>query len=145
MSPFEYKSGSNWVTVIIVSVIRFTLRVSGLCHSNRQRWCTQEDGPKYTVSLWSQGSNGQEEVRTGECAHSHIMVPGVMMFLSLPFPTLIKAFLVGHIAFRTIDAMLRRFMYTNDPSCYGTVMVLAAILNHLLLCCFISVSARGPK
>lgn len=57
-----------------------------------------------------------------------------MMFLSLPFPTLIKAFLVGHIAFRTIDAMLCWFMYTNDPSCYGTVMALAVILNNVLLC-----------
>lgn len=62
------------------------------------------------------------------------MVPGVMMFLSLPFPTLIMAFLVGHIAFRTIDAILRWFMYTNDPSCYGTVIASGLIRNNLLLC-----------
>lgn len=57
-----------------------------------------------------------------------------MMFLSLPFPSPIKAFLVGHIALRTIDAMLHGFMYTNDPSCYGTAMALAVILINVLLC-----------
>lgn len=70
------------------------------------------------------------------------MVPGVMMFLSLPFPTLIMAFLVGHIAFRTIDAMRCWFMYTNDPSCYGTVVALAVIQN-VLLCCCVSASASA--
>lgn len=70
-------------------------------------------------------------------AHSHIMVSGVMMFLSLPFPTLIKTFLVGHI---DIDAMLRPYLYTNDHRCYGTVSVLAVVPNNVLLCSFKSAS-----
>lgn len=71
--------------------------------------------------------------------HSHIMVPCVMMFLSLPFPTLIKAFLVGHIAFRAIDAMLCWIIYTNDPSCYCTVKAPAVIPgSNLLPCCSVS-------
>lgn len=70
-------------------------------------------------------------------AHSQIMVPGVMMFLSLPFPILIMAFFIGHI---DIDAMLCQFMSTNDPSCYVTVMELAVIQSNVLLWCFMSAS-----
>lgn len=116
MSPFEYKSGSNQVTVVIVSVIRFTPQVSGLCQSGRQQQCTQESGPKYSVSQRSPGSDGQEEVRKGECTFP-CNSPWCNNVFVHALPTLIKTFLVGYT---DVHGMHCQFMYSNDPRCNVT-------------------------
>lgn len=132
MSPFEYRSGLSQVTIVIVSIIRFTLRVSGLCQSCRQRRCTQENGRKYTVSLWIQGSNSQEEVRTGDCAFPYNGPWCNDVFLSLPFSTLIKAFLVGYI-------------YTDAMLCQLCTLMISVVMllpwhwqSSLTICCYVA-------
>lgn len=93
MSPFEYKSGSDGVTMVIVSVIRLTPRVSGLCQSGRRvatsaLW--RGGDPKYSRGGrrgWvGRGGLGGFEQSRGEDMRVHgspvgIMVPGVMIFL----------------------------------------------------------------
>lgn len=72
MSPFEYKSGSDGVTMVIVSVIRLTPRVSGLCQSGRRvatsaLW--RGGDPKY--SRGGGGEGGGFEQSRGEDMRVH--------------------------------------------------------------------------
>lgn len=129
MSPFEYKSGSDQVTLVIVCVIRFTLRVSGLCQSGRysgeqSEVRSMEPGGKEERGG---GSNGQEEVRTGERTFPYNGPRCNDVFGRCPFPALVKAFSVGH---GDTDAKLRRFVGANDPGCYVASMALALAGNN---------------
>lgn len=61
MSPFEYKSGSDGVTMVIVSVIRLTPRVSGLCQSGRRVATSAlwRGDPKYSRGGGGDGWGGE--------------------------------------------------------------------------------------
>lgn len=72
MSPFEYKSGSDQVTLVIVCVIRFTLRVSGLCQSGRY---SGEQSEVRSVEPGGRGGDGGvERSRRGEDRRAHIPI-----------------------------------------------------------------------
>lgn len=70
MSPFEYKSRSDQVTLVIVCVIRFTLPVSGLCQSGRY------SGEQSEVRSMEPGGRGGgvERSRRGEDRRAHIPI-----------------------------------------------------------------------
>lgn len=92
MSPFEYKSGSDGVTMVIVSVIRLTPRVSGLCQSGRRvatsaLW--RGGDPKYSRGGGGDGWGGlnSQEVRTCECTAVRYNGPWCNdIFVPCPFP-----------------------------------------------------------
>lgn len=75
------------------------------------------------------GSNGQEEVRTGERTFPYNGPRCNDVFGRCPFPALIKAFSVGH---GDTDANLQRFVGANDPGCYVASMALAVTGNNVL-------------
>lgn len=74
------------------------------------------------------GSNGQEEVRTGERTFPYNGPRCNDVFGRCPFPAVIKAFSVGH---GDTGAKLRRFVGANDPSCYVASMALAVTGNNV--------------
>lgn len=76
------------------------------------------------------GSNGQEEVRTGERTFPYNGPRCNDVFSRCPFPALIKAFSVGQ---GVTDAKLRRFVGDNDPGCYGASMALDVPGNNVFV------------
>lgn len=74
------------------------------------------------------GSNGQEEVRTGERTFPYNGPRCNDVFGRCPFPALIKAFSVGQ---NVTDAKLQRFVGDNDPGCYVASMALDVTGNNV--------------
>lgn len=74
------------------------------------------------------GSNGQEEVRTGERTFPYNGPRCNDDFGRCPFPALIKAFSVGQ---NVTDAKLQRFVGDNDPGCYVASMALDVTGNNV--------------